>query len=231
MSMRYLFLGILSFFLYSCIGTDIIDDLVEPRITLANRIEAMIVADDYQFQALYFNNIGVEQQAFFEWISSNPDVLEISESGLASAFTSGVSTITFTANDLSSSFSISVFHPDEVNADSIRMAQLLNSERTADLVSVSSYQLEGTATLRPGSKLQIVLSDDFETTDVLPGLYLYLTNNPNTINNALEIGVVKEFSGGQIYDVPEMIRLQDYSHILFYCKPFVVAVGQGKFEP
>ena len=96
---------------------------------------------------------------------------------------------------------------------------------------MSSYQLDGKATLKPGAQLQLILSSDFETTNALPGLYLYLTNNPSTINNALEIGAVKAFSGAQVYDVPAGVGLQDYSHILFYCKPFVVPVGAGKFEP
>jgi len=101
----------------------------------------------------------------------------------------------------------------------------------AVLETVSSYQLEGSATLRLDNGLKLVLSDDFVTTNALPGLYLYLTNNTSTISNALEIGAVKKFSGGQVYDVPTNTGLQDYSHVLFYCKPFVVPVGKGEFIP
>ena len=229
--MKSLLTWLFAILMYSCIGTDIIEDFIEPRISVVNQIEAMIVDDDFQFDAVYFNNIGVEEEASFAWETSNPEVLTIEGDGLAMAITPGTSTVTYLANGLSSSFELAVFDPDEVNADSIRMMQNTQDDRSAILETVSSYRLEGTATLRFENSLQLILSEDFETSSSLPGLYVYLTNNTNTISNALEIGKVTAFSGSQVYDVPGNASLQDYSHVLFFCKPFVVPVGNGKFEP
>ena len=85
--------------------------------------------------------------------------------------------------------------------------------------------------LRNDGGLKLIFSEDFKTTDALPGLYVYLTNNTATINNALEVGEVVQASGAQEYDLPRGVQLFDYSHVLLYCKPFRVAVGEGKFEP
>lgn len=215
----------------SCIGTDIIDDFVEARVVLTQPLEVMIAGDNYQFKAEYFDNTGVKQSVNFRWDSSDPGIIEINDQGLASAISSGKSLISSTANNVTATVEVTVLDPAKVNEDSIRMIQKQVGERTAVLQTVSSYKLEGMATLTDDNGLKLVLSEDFETSSSLPGLYLYLTNNVNTINNALEIGEVRQFSGGHVYDVPGETQLQDYSHVLFYCKPFVVPVGNGKLEP
>ncbi len=219
--------------MYGCIGTDIIDDYIEARISVVNKIEVMISGDRYRYEAIYFDNIGVERPASFHWMSSNREVLEIDEDGFTLAIAPGTVMMTVSVKEVTSSFFVNVFDPVEVDVDSIRMMQeqSQNGDRMAVLETVSSYQLEGSATLRLDNGLKLVLSDDFVTTNALPGLYLYLTNNTSTISNALEIGAVKKFSGGQVYDVPTNTGLQDYSHVLFYCKPFVVPVGKGEFIP
>ena len=84
---------------------------------------------------------------------------------------------------------------------------------------------------RSDTGLILEFEDDFSTTSALPGLYVYLTNNINTINGALEIGPVTSFSGSQSYQISETDDLFKYGYVLFYCKPFVVPVGNGKLEP
>ena len=48
-------------------------------------------------------------------------------------------------------------------------------------------------------ELILSFAENYKTDDVLPGLYVYLTNNPNTINGALEIG---DLAPIQDVDVP-----------------------------
>ena len=216
---------------YSCIGTDVIDDFVEPRIAISNKIEVMLVNDQYQFQAMYFDNTGANQPATFSWTSSDQEVLQINENGAAMALSVGTTTITSSANQVMESFQVEVFDPAEVDEDSIRMVQTMEGDRVAELRTVSSYQLKGTAILRAENGLKLILTDDFETTDALPGLYLYLTNNTASVANAFEVGEVTQAKGSQQYELPREVSLNDYSHVLFYCKPFRVAVGEGEFMP
>ena len=219
--------------LQGCIGEDIVEDFVEPRINITNMIEVMIVGDNHQYEADFFDSTGTEQPAEFIWNSSDPEVVEISGNGLAVALAPGVSTLSASANQVSTVFSVTVFDPTEVDEDSVRMAQeeSQNGERVAELSTVSSYPLTGTATLKMGSSLTLELSDDFQTTSSLPGLYIYLSNNTNSIANAYEVGEVTQFSGAQTYTIDRSVSINDFSHVLFYCKPFRVGVGQGTFEP
>ena len=231
MSRLVTLLTVISVVLSNCIGTDIVEDFVEPRVSVANKIEVMIVNDQYQFEAMYFDNTGVNRSANFSWTSSNQGVLQIDANGLATALSPGNSTITAMANETMESFEVEVLDPALVDEDSVRMVQSMEGDRVAALKTVSSYQLEGTAILRNQEGINLILADDFETTDALPGLYLYLTNNTASIANALELGEVSSASGTQEYQLPVGVGLNDYSHVLFYCKPFRVAVGEGEFVP
>lgn len=222
---------VLSAVFSNCIGTDIVEDFVEPRISVANKVEVMIVNDQYQFEAMYFDNTGAKRPTNFSWSSSNQQVLQIDAKGLAKASSPGTTIITASANETMESFGVEVLDPALVDEDSVRMVQSMEGDRVAALRTVSSYQLEGTAILRNQDGVKLILTDDFETTDALPGLYLYLTNNTASVANALELGEVSSASGTQEYQLPSGVGLNDYSHVLFYCKPFRVAVGEGEFVP
>ena len=105
-------------------------------------------------------------------------------------------------------------------------------ERVAELKTVSSYPLSGRAILKKtGGKTVLEFDDTFNTTSALPGLYVYLTNNVKSINEALEVAKVKAFSGAQSYEISEDIALTKYGFVLFYCKPFLVPVGDGELKP
>jgi hypothetical protein len=75
------------------------------------------------------------------------------------------------------------------------------------------------------------LESDFRTTSALPGLYVYLSNNVSTTNNAYEIGRVIRFSGEQEYLISDLSNLSEFNYVLFFCKPFVVPVGHGELIP
>ena len=80
-----------------------------------------------------------------------------------------------------------------------------------------------------GDDLLLQIGEDYEASSSLPGLYLYLTNNINSTANAFEIGMVDTFAGAHTYRI-EDIGVNDYDHVLYYCKPFRVKVGDGSFD-
>lgn len=208
--------------LYGCIGSDIIDDHVDEMIIIENAITSLKVGEMHQFNAQYLNNVGMETAATFSWNSSDESVISIDINGLATAHTAGTVTITVQATGVSKSL--------ELEAGEETSAMI--TARTAEISTVSSYPLSGTATLKKdGDNLILQFSDDFITTSALPGLYVYLTNNVNTLNGAFEIGKVTAFSGVQSYNIASKSDLFEYNFVLFYCKPFVVPVGNGKLNP
>lgn len=211
-----------------CIGDDIVLDTVEESIKIMNPIDSIGVGKTHQFEARFLNNIGQPEERSVTWLSSDDEILTIDPSGFAVGLVAGIANITSTI-DIAGKDPISdqitvVVTNEQVTVD-------MNNERTGSLITTSSYQFEGSFVLKETeNNLVLQFFDDFEVSSALPGLYLYLTNNPNTNNNALEITKVSQFSGAQSFVLPDGIGINDYQYILGFCKPFSVKVGDGEFE-
>ncbi len=95
--------------------------------------------------------------------------------------------------------------------------------------TTSSYALEGNFRLEHnGTQLILSIDDSYRASSSLPGLYLYLTNNPNSPEDGYEVGAVSVFSGAHSYTLPSSIGLMDYKYLLYWCKPFRVKVGEAQ---
>ncbi|MFK7971620.1 MAG: Ig-like domain-containing protein [Bacteroidia bacterium] len=209
-------------FLTSCIGTDIIPDRVDPELRISNPVDTIGISTDYQYEASYFNTIGLpDPAASISWESSNPDVIAIDENGLARAVSLGNARITASVQQDSGVV-------EDFNEVAVGESTVNNSEQSGTIQTTSSYKLTGDFVIRSNGDggIDIVIADNYEASTALPGLYLYLTNNPNTVAGAKEIGKVQTFKGAHQYTVDDA-ELFTYSHLLYFCKPFNVKVGDG----
>ena len=75
--------------------------------------------------------------------------------------------------------------------------------------------------------LELIISENYKASERLPGLYLYFTNNINTVANAKEIQKVTVFKGTHTYIIKNT-GINDFTHLLYWCKPFGVDVGNGE---
>ena len=95
-----------------------------------------------------------------------------------------------------------------------------------EIISTSSYILEGNFRYEHnGTQITLSLDENYRASTSLPGLYL--GNNPNTVNGAIEIAKVTVFNGAHEYILPPSIELADYKYLIYWCKPFSVPVGEG----
>lgn len=95
--------------------------------------------------------------------------------------------------------------------------------------TTSSYTLEGNFRYEHnGTQIILSIDDSYRASSSLPGLYLYLTNNPNSPEDGFEVGAVSVFSGAHSYTLPASIGLMDYKYLLYWCKPFRVKVGDAQ---
>ena len=210
-----------------CIGDDIIEDTVEASIRIINPIDSLRIGTTHQFEAVYLNTIGQEEAATILWSSSDENILSINNTGEAEGLATGVSTVEAQvegATDILESFQVIVSEEEVINPGT-------NDMRTGTLRTTSSYTLKGDFTMQSSGDNTVILqvASNYSASSNLPGLYLYLTNNPNSVNNALEVGKVSVFNGAHSYTI-EGVDLNEYSHLLYYCKPFSVKVGDGEFD-
>lgn len=222
--MKTFFYSLWLFGLVGCIGSDIIDDAVPPRVVIVSPIDTLEVGKMYSFSAKYLDESGREAPSTIEWLSTNESVVSINENGLATGLMVG---------------STSIIAKNEITADTVLLVCDENVTsgptdlRTATLTSVSSYPLDGSVTLKEESNgdLYLRFSSDFNTTSALPGLYVYLSNNVNSKADAYEVDAVKQFTGSQEYLLDGSVSIGEFDYVLFYCKPFNVPVGNGEFKP
>lgn len=226
---NYFLIIITSFTLFpGCIGDDIIFDTIPERLTISNPVDSIQINTTYQFEAIFFNNIGQPADQEVSWTSTNEAVLSIDDQGLANGNELGETTIiaSITLDDNSTI-------TDEITLWVTEGETIITeetTERSGQINTTSSYPLSGDFTLKvQGNQLLLSLADNYETTASLPGLYVYLTNNPNTTNGAFEIGAVTTFSGAHSYTFSG-VEIDQYSHVLYFCKPFSVKVGDGNIE-
>lgn len=212
--------------LNGCIGDDIIEDRVDPVVRISNAIDTLKNGTSYQFEASFFDQVGKEKMIDLNWSSSDENNISISETGLATALQTGSSLISVdglapSGEQVSDEILVTVGDETIVSI----------SERIGTLQSTSSYELKGDFVLKEeGGILKLSFSDNYKASTALPGLYIYLANNPSTNSGAYEIGAVTEYDGAHSYDLPNSISLMDYEYVLYFCKPFNVKVGDGQFN-
>ncbi len=212
--------------LSGCIGDDLISDEVEPEIRILNPVVSIEVGTTYQFEARFFNNVGIEDPGReLRWSSSETQILTIDDNGLARALALGTTIVSvetdFGSDIIKENLTVVVSGETVTGGDT----------RSGVIVSTSSYVLEGSFTLSGATgDLNLDIDASYKATSALPGLYLYLSNNPNSTADAYEVGAVEVFEGAHSYNIKDNVGLNDYDYLLYYCKPFNVKVGEGKIE-
>jgi len=211
----------------SCIQDDLIEDFVEPVLRLINTPSEIEINTEAQLTFNYFNNVGASASITPTWTSSNTDIITVSTEGKINAIAEGNATITISykddANDLTESRLITVVSTpvdEPTEPDS----------KDGSISTTSSYKLQGDFQINKGDgEIIITFNANYSASRALPGLFVYLSNNRNSTANALEIAAVEVFDGAHEYRIPN-VGLEDFSHLLYFCKPFNVKVGDGKIN-
>ena len=216
-----------AFLLTGCIKDDFLDDAVEERISINNPISEIQTNDTYSLMATYFNTIGEAENAPIVWSTSNPAISTITNEGMLTGISEGSSIISamVTLSDgsiISDEFSISVVDEEVITPEPVT--------KSGTISTTSSYLLTGDFTLseiQGSNNLDLQIMSNYQASTSLPGLYIYLSNNPNSVGSALQIGPVTVFNGAHNYQI-DNTGINDYQYIVYWCEPFGVKVGHGE---
>ncbi len=205
----------------SCIGDDYLLDNIDPVIRITSNPGTLEIGTEFQFEFMYLNNVGAEETVSATWSTSDPSVLDITPSGNATALTEGTAVITVTYDD-----GTNILSDAEVINVGTEPVQT-NQSTTGSIATTSSYLLTGSFEFKEiDNGVSLTFGSDYQASTALPGLYVYLSNNQNSVANAFEIGMVETFSGSHQYNIPG-VGFSDYQYIVYFCKPFNVKVGDG----
>lgn len=210
--------------LQSCIGDDFVQDFVEPQIRISQAPTSIAAGESFQIESTFFNSVGQQQSIPLSYSSSNTEVFTVDDTGLVMALNEGMADLTITADFEGETY-------EEVLSLAVSEETVVaNESRSGTIATTSSYALSGSFTIeKTDAGVVINIAADYNASTALPGLYVYLTNNKNTSAGALEIARVTVFEGSHSYEVSG-VGLDDFSHILYFCKPFNVKVGDGAIQ-
>ena len=209
--------------MYGCIGNDYLFDEVEPELRISNSLDTIAINSSFEFKATFLNNVGQEEAVPLNWESSDNEIISIDENGLATAKNTGQSIISVTYES-----------PEQLYSDAVTVVvgemNIVDNDRSGSINTTSSYVLTGDFTIEENfNGILVTFANNYQASSSLPGLYLYLSNNPNSIADAYEVGKVDVFTGAHQYDI-QGIGINEYNYLLYYCKPFNVKVGHGEIE-
>ena len=194
------------------------------KLKITNPIMSLKVGESYDLMYRYLNNVGLPENTEVRWESSEVSILEIDNTGALMALEKGQSEIkvVLVEND-------EVMDKITVEAADETMV-VSSSDKSGTITTTSSYELSGDFSINNiAGGLEILIADNYVASEALPGLYVYLSNNPSTVSGALEIGEVTVFSGAHNYNVTQDdLTVDTYAYLLYFCKPFNVKVGHGE---
>ncbi len=218
------YMTLLTVLFSSCIGDDIIMDRVAETLKITTQAASIAAGETFQFEARFTNNIGNTEEGKVIWRSSDESILAITEDGLATAITRGNVVV---AAEVTLEDGSLLKEEMDVEVSMVTVAIEQPTSRSGVIATTTFYDLEGDFILNEiNGGVSLEIADNYKATDALPGLYIYLTNNPNSISDALEIGAVTVFEGAHTYEIAG-VNLTDYDYVLYFCKPFRVKVGDG----
>jgi len=207
-----------------CIGDDYLMDTQDPELRILNTPDSLEIGTDYTFEAMYLNNVGQKENVDMTWESTNPSIISINDSGFANALQLGSSMIIVEYD------ADTIILRDSVEVGVGEETVIVNEDRFGTVNTTSSYALTGDFILsEDGTGVKLDFASNYNASTALPGLYVYLSNNPNSVANAYEIGAVQVFSGAHSYSIPNT-NLSDYNYVVYFCKPFSVKVGHGDIQ-
>lgn len=219
----------MSIALTGCVGDDFIDDQVQERLSFDNPITEIQINGSHQFDVTFFNNVGQSETTEIQWSSSDTNVATISQTGLLTAISEGETIIGIQAT-LENGTSISEEQAITVTTEPTQDDDPIT--KSGIIVTTSSYTLTGDFTLSEitdSEHLDLQVANNYQASAALPGLYLYLSNNPNSISGAFELGPVQVFNGAHSYEINNT-GINEYKYLLYWCKPFSVKVGHGEIN-
>lgn len=217
--------------LTGCIGDDIVDDYVAPQIRITNPVAEIEAGTSYQFIISFLNNVGISEDVSPVWSSSDPSVMTVDQSGLATGVMEGDVQVSVAYTDEFGETAQRSYDL-EIGASTVVVEEPMS--RVGRVETTTFYDLTGGFVLEelpeqaPGD-LRLIFGDDYVADDGLPGLYVYLSNNPNSTSGAHEIARVEVFQGTHEYIISG-VDLNEFRYVLYFCKPFNVKVGDGLIE-
>lgn len=182
-------------------NTQLASVMIMPADSVELKLNEMVT-----LTAIGKNNMGNPISGLsFSWMSNSTSNVEISMGGVVTAKAYGTSIISATALGIQSA---------PVMAQVIRKGNFSGSGSTG----MAKLKIEN-------SLLKLQTSSNFSVMTGPPDLRIYLGNNDNDINGAVEVASLTQRSGAQSWNVALPTTITQYRYVIVWCKQFSGTYG------
>jgi hypothetical protein len=221
------------FLLYSCVGTDLIDDpIIGEKLTISPRIDSLAIGKEQVFNIKFTNKYGIEETPkTITWRSSDPTKISIDATGKAKTLAVGRVALYATNGTVTDSIVLNKNSSSTVvnNTDGNSGDTTFLKTGTFKAVS-SSYSIKGNVTVRTVKGVTQIITDSGFAVSAGPSLYVLLTNHIdgryiitpganaiNAVSAQITANKLSTFSGALTWTVPANVKPSDYKYVVFYC--------------
>lgn len=189
------------------------------QISSVNNVTVINPGESLQLMAAPLNADGQDIEApSVTWSSSDQSIASVDQNGLVTTSGEGIVRISAMASGVTGFLDLMV-------------GSTASLSRTGNFEGLNGYSTSGEVTLESGNdgSLSLVLGANFNAQNG-PGLYLYLSNSSTTVSGGVELGALRSVNGGDVFPVPRNVALDQFNHVVLYCKPFGVGFGTAELR-
>jgi hypothetical protein len=225
-------------FLYSCVGTDLINDaVIGEKISISPRIDTLAIGKEQVFNIKFTNKYGTEENPkTITWRSNDPTKISIDATGKAKALAVGRATLYATNGVATDSIVLNTPTGNNNTGGNNNNNNTGSSGDTSFLKKGTfqavggSYSIKGNVTVRTIKGVTQIVTDAGFVVSAGPSLYVLLTNHTNgrytvttgaNVVNAVSAQItpnrLSTFSGALSWTAPANVNPSDYKYVVFYC--------------
>ena len=107
--------------------------------------------------------------------------------------------------------------------------------RTGTLMETSGYVCEGDFSLvETATGVDLILEDNFRADRALPGYGMFLTNHPNSIEDAFLVDSYRQenrrhYEGATTFSL-QGVEIEEYQFLVHWCVPFDIQIGLSEIN-
>ncbi|CAD5253862.1 MULTISPECIES: DM13 domain-containing protein [unclassified Imperialibacter] len=195
---------------------DLANEVAYIKITgEAMRVEA---GESVDLNAFVYNSADVTiDDIEVTWSSTDPAIASVDNEGLVLGVADGTTNIIASA--------------DGVNSEPYQI--IVGGEfgvRTGSFVGKGGYNVSGDVrvSILDSNALQVSLQDNFNSNNG-PGLFVYLSNQDNSVAGGKELAALASTTGPSSYRA-DGVAIDDYKYVIILCKPFNVVFGLAELN-
>ena len=179
---------------------------VVTSVTIQQTTQELSLNGTATLQAVAKNSAGTVLTRTFVWTSASPNLVSVTNAGLATGLVYGTANVTASTDGIQSAPA---------------MVQVVRSGTMSGQASAG-----GMVKLKiENGVLKLQTTSNFSVATSAPDLRIYLSNNATNVTGGLQIATLSQRAGAQTWNLPAGVTISQYRYVVVWCLQFSAFYG------